>query len=142
MAKVEMEPDSTRPVLCTHCNGENLVGKRAMSVFCRHCRKRLILEDYRINTYHSVRLFATCGDIYVDRTGQVISPIRVRNLTVQGKVKGDVEARGRVEVTGTGELRGDITAPLLRVEDGGRIEGFCRIGSLPENWLRAASPVK
>ncbi len=120
----------TRRVLCTHCNGENTVAQRAMSVFCRHCRKRLILEDYRINTYHAVRLFATCGDILVGKRGRVAAPIRVRNLKVQGKVVGDVEARGRVEITTTGQLDGDITATVMKVEDGGQIRGFCRIGPI------------
>ena len=100
----------------------------AMSIFCQHCRKRLILENYRINTYHAVRMFATCGDIVVEKRGLVNAPIRVQNLTIQGKVNGDVEARGRVEIDGTGELRGSIRAAVLVVRGGGTIKGFCRIG--------------
>lgn len=128
MVKAQNQHGHTRCVLCTHCNGENLVAHRAMSIFCKHCRKRLILENYRINTYHAVRLFATCGDIVVEKRGHVSAPIRVQNLKVQGKVKGSVKARGRVEIGGTGELRGDITAPLLVVEGGGLIRGYCCIG--------------
>jgi hypothetical protein len=117
-----------RRAYCTHCGGENVVGQMAMSIFCRHCRKRLILENYRINTYHAVRMFATCGDIVVEKRGLVNAPIRVQNLTIQGKVNGDVEARGRVEIDGTGELRGNITAAILVVRGGGTIRGYCRIG--------------
>ena len=139
MRLAESQQGRTRSVRCTHCNGENAVGHKAMSVFCRHCRKRLILEDYRIRTYHAVRMFATCGDILVEKRGQVTAPIRVRNLKVRGKVKGDVEARGRVEITGTGELRGDITAPVLVVEGGGLVQGYCRIG-LEDGTLVISQP--
>ena len=73
-----------------------------MSVFCPHCKQRLILEDFKIKSYYAVRDFSTCGDIVVEKKGHVVAPIKVSNLTVKGKeakevgksfsltVKGDV----------------------------------------------------
>ena len=53
----------------------------------------MILQDFRVKTYHATRLFATCGDIVVEKGAVVSAPIRVQNLTVRWRVKGDVEAR-------------------------------------------------
>jgi DNA-directed RNA polymerase subunit RPC12/RpoP len=138
MAKATHPTTSTKRVFCTQCNGENEVSPKAMSVVCQHCRGRLILENYRITTYHAVRLFATCGDILVEQRGFVSAPIRVQNLTVKGKVQGDVQARGRVTVDTTGQLRGSITAPRLIVHQGGSIQAFCRIGAIPPNDASAS----
>jgi cytoskeletal protein CcmA (bactofilin family) len=100
-----------------------------MSIFCPHCSKRVILENYYVKGYHASRDFATAGDIVVERRGTVTAPIKTCNLVVKGDVKGSVLARGSVEVTGTGHLRGDVTAPSLVVRQGGSFEGFCRIGA-------------
>jgi len=115
-------------VLCTHCGGECEVADRAMSVFCSHCRRRLILEDFRIRSYHAVREFATCGDIVVEKQGTVAARITAGNLVVRGRVQGDVRARDRIEITRSGEVRGDLSARRLVVESGATIRGHCHIG--------------
>lgn len=119
---------AVKRVICTHCEKGCEVGRRAMSVFCPHCRKRLILEDFRITGYHGVREFATCGDVVVERGGNVAAFIKVGSLTVKGTVRGDVISRGRVKIHRTGWLQGDIQAPVLCVEGGARLSGFLRIG--------------
>jgi hypothetical protein len=101
-----------------------------MSVFCAHCRKRLILQNYVIKGYQAVKDYATCGDIVVEKRGRITAPVQVTNLTVKGTVQGRVEARGRVEVTKTGALYGDIVALALRADKGAKLAGFCRIGPL------------
>ena len=114
--------------VCTHCGEQCEVGHRAMSVVCAHCNRRLILEDFRIISYYGVREFATCGDILVEKSGHVAARITVGNLIVNGEVRGDVVARGRVAIHKTGSLRGNIQAPRLRVESGAKLNGFVRIG--------------
>lgn len=128
MARLTSRPSGgVKTVLCTHCGGQTDVAKRAMSVFCPHCKQRLILEDYKVKSYHASRLFATCGDIVVEKGGIVSAPIRVQNLTVKGEVKGNVDARGCVTIASTGQLRGDVRAPRLVVDSGARLDGFVRI---------------
>ncbi len=113
--------------MCTHCGGPNEVAARAMSVFCAHCRKRLILENYVIKSYQAVKGYATCGDVSVEKRGRVAAPIQSNSLTVKGKVHGKVEARGKVEVTSTGSLEGSLRATSLIVVKGASFDGYCEI---------------
>ena len=46
-------------ILCPYCSQPTEVALRAMSIFCPHCRKRVILEDYKITSYYAVREFFT-----------------------------------------------------------------------------------
>ncbi len=118
-------------VVCTHCQNQCEVAKRAMSVACPHCRKRLILEDYAIKNYTSVRELVTCGDVVVEKRGHVRARIRAGNLTVRGKIQGDVTARGSVKIGKTGHLIGNLEASVLEIEGGAVLEGFLRIGAAP-----------
>lgn len=117
-----------REVFCTHCGEPSEVGQRAMSVFCPHCKKRLILEDFKVTSYRGVREFATCGDIVIEKRGHVAAMIKVGNLTVKGKVQGSITARGFVKIHKTAQLQGDIQAPTLKVASGAKLDGFLRIG--------------
>lgn len=120
-----------REIICIQCGGHNNVGVKAMSVFCKHCSQRLVVEDFQIKGFHASRSFDTCGDVVVEKRGQLAAFVRAQNLVVKGKVKGDVEARGRIEITRTGEVQGNVTTPSLIVENGGMIDGEVHVGMPP-----------
>lgn len=117
-----------KQVHCTHCNQPSEVSEKAMSVFCPHCKKRLILEDFRIKSYTAVRDFSTCGDVVVEKRGMIAARVLVGNLLIKGTVQGEIEVRDKVEVSKTGDVRGDIRASRLVVRTGAKIHGHCRIG--------------
>ena len=121
------KPSDSRDVVCTNCNHVCEVANRAMSISCPHCKKRLDLEDYKIRGYYAVTDFATCGDIVVERRGFVVAPVKVENLTVKGKLQGQVTARGKVSIGKKGWLKGDIVAPSLQIKSGAVVDGFLRI---------------
>ena len=99
-----------------------------MSIFCSHCHKRLILEDYVIKTFQGLKGYSTCGNVTVEKKGQVSAFVQAKNLDVKGSVKGNVEVLGKVDVASTGVLVGDVAAPALEVHEGATFKGFCRIG--------------
>lgn len=119
----------SKTVVCTHCQADCVAAKRAMSIFCPHCRKRLILEDYAIKNYTSVRELVTCGDVVIEKRGHVRARIKAGNLTLKGKVQGDVTARGSVMIGKTGHLIGDLEASVLEIEVGAVLQGYLRIGA-------------
>jgi cytoskeletal protein CcmA (bactofilin family) len=78
--------------------------------------------------------------------GEVIGPIEARGLLIvgpdariegalvvdalelAGRVKGDVLARERAVLVEGATLRGTLQSPRVRVAEGARLDGSCRIG--------------
>ena len=123
---------AARSVTCAECGQPVAVAAKAMSVFCPHCSRRVVIEDRQITGYYASRDLAVAGDIVVEPAGNVIAPIKATNLTVAGEVRGTVRVWGVVEITRTGRLRGDVTTARFVIRDGGTYEGFCRIGVRPD----------
>ena len=119
---------AVKQIVCTHCEQPTEVARRAMSVFCPHCSKRLVLENFNIRSYYAVRDFVTCGDIVVEKKGHVVATIKATNLAVKGKVNGRITARGKVSILRTGSFKGELEAPCLLIEGGAMLDGFVRIG--------------
>jgi cytoskeletal protein CcmA (bactofilin family) len=119
---------AVKNVICTHCERVTEVAQRAMSVFCPHCKKRLVLEDFKITSYHGVREFATCGDVVIEKRGHVSASVKANTLVVKGKMQGAVVARSSVAIHKTANCQGDIESPTIKVESGATVNGFLRIG--------------
>jgi len=66
---------------------------------------------------------AASGDIQVDSSATVKASLDGRNVTVQGHVQGNVTARRRLTLAGSGALNGDVRVSRLSVEDGAMING-------------------
>lgn len=65
----------------------------------------------------------TTGNVIVGEKGQVMATVAAQNVYVAGYVKGNVSARGRLEISAKGKLWGDMTAAILAVEEGGVFRG-------------------
>lgn len=76
------------------------------------------------------------GDLFVGEKGQVKGGIKVDNIIMGGKIEGDVQARGRFELTATGIMNGDIICATLSIEEGGILDGTSKmIKNTPEKSL-------
>lgn len=113
----------TREVYCTHCDRAIEIPVQAMSVNCRHCHRRVIIEDVKIKAYHAVVRLATAGKVEVAKNASVVAQVRVNELVVRGQVKGDVVALGRVQVDRKGSIEGDVCCRSLAVQPGARLSG-------------------
>jgi len=127
-SKTTKRRPAVKQVICTQCDQPSEAPQRAMSVFCPHCRQRLILEDFKIKTYYAVSDFSTFGDVVVERKGHVVAPVKAGNLTIKGKLQGRALIREKVSIKKTGWYKGNLTAPTLRVESGAVLDGFLCIG--------------
>ncbi|PDO09694.1 MAG: hypothetical protein BLM47_11220 [Candidatus Reconcilbacillus cellulovorans] len=67
------------------------------------------------------------GDVTIGETGIVRSSVAARNVTVAGRLEGDVTARGKLVVTFKGRLFGDVSCETLVVEEGGVFRGNSRM---------------
>lgn len=118
---------ATRQVVCTHCERPIDIPATAMSVSCRHCHRRVIIEDLEIKTYHAVVRIATAGKVEVQKKGTLVADVRVNELLVEGNMKGNVVALGRVAVGKKGSIEGDVSCRALFVEPGAKLDGFFRV---------------
>jgi len=128
-AKLAAPGDDLVTIVCLYCGKPQQVGRRAMSLPCRFCHKSLRVEDILLNRYEARRLIETCGSITIESNGNVFADqLTCGSLLVRGQLKGNVVCRGTVVIDSSGIVRGDITAPKIRIAEGARIEGNCAIG--------------
>ena len=70
------------------------------------------------------------GDVDVESSATVRARVDGRSVTVRGNVTGNVVARGRLTVAGSGVVLGDVRASRLRVDDGGTVNGSITMGAI------------
>ena len=124
-----VRPEDLQTIICLYCAHAQDVGRRAMSVTCKQCRKPLKLDDLTINKYEARRTIDTCGIVVIEKKGQVVSDrLLCGGLVARGRIKGNIVSRGPILVGPDAEIRGDVVAPTLAVGAGAVLEGNYRIG--------------
>ncbi len=63
------------------------------------------------------------GDVFIGKDGKVVANIKGRNIIIAGEVRGDVDAKEKLEIVPTGTLIGDIKMATLVIEDGASFKG-------------------
>jgi cytoskeletal protein CcmA (bactofilin family) len=63
------------------------------------------------------------GDVLVESTATVQASIEGANVSVRGQVNGNVTARRRLTLGGSGRLNGEVKVARLTVEDGATLNG-------------------
>jgi cytoskeletal protein CcmA (bactofilin family) len=62
-------------------------------------------------------------EVSVGESGQVFADILAKTIRVDGKVQGDITAMENVVISKLGNVRGNITAPRVLLEDGAVFKG-------------------
>ena len=63
------------------------------------------------------------GDVTVEPTATVQASVEGANVNVRGQVNGNVTARKRLTLGGSGRLNGEVKVARLTVEDGATLNG-------------------
>lgn len=63
------------------------------------------------------------GDVTIDPGATIKATIEGANVSVRGEVTGNVTARRRLTLGGSGRLNGDVRVSRLTVEDGATLNG-------------------
>ncbi len=63
------------------------------------------------------------GDVAIESTATVQATIEGGSVSVRGQVTGNVSAKRRVTLGGSGRLNGDVRVGRLTVEDGATLNG-------------------
>jgi cytoskeletal protein CcmA (bactofilin family) len=69
------------------------------------------------------------GDLRIGTQARVEAKVHARNVTVEGRLNGDVSADDRVELVASSTVDGNIKAPKIIVAEGARFRGNVDMGS-------------
>lgn len=93
-------------------------------------RIKVTSGNIRVNTHFKGEIVSE-GSVAVDGQGEVEAGIEARQVSIAGKVKGNIHAADLLEIKRHGILLGDIQTRTLIVEAGGYVNGQCQM-PIPE----------
>ncbi len=67
------------------------------------------------------------GKLIIGPTGSVKANLNLEEAFISGKLTGDINVKKRLVLRGRAEVRGDITSPLLSVDEGVSIVGILNV---------------
>ena len=71
---------------------------------------------------------STKADLTIGETAKVSADVEAKNVSISGKVDGNIKADGKVEITPSGVVKGDITTGDLMIASGSSFTGNCEMG--------------
>lgn len=89
----------------------------------------------------------TDNELVVGTSGRVEANVNAKTIRIEGEVKGDIDASERVVICASGNVQGNVTAPRVMLEDGGRFKGSIDMGgsgsanARPKDSAPGAKPV-
>jgi len=69
------------------------------------------------------------GELRVGTKARITAKVHAKNVTVEGRVDGDISADERVELVATAAVDGNIKAPKIVVAEGAKFRGSVDMGS-------------
>ena len=71
------------------------------------------------------------GTLIVGEMALIKGKVGVHTLVILGHVEGEVHATARVEIHSNGTLRGNLFTPVLVINEGGLLDGNCKMEGSP-----------
>jgi cytoskeletal protein CcmA (bactofilin family) len=83
-------------------------------------------ENFRIDGVFKGKILSGNG-LIIGETGEIEADIDVVSIAINGRVKGSIKAKERIEIFSKGRVIGSVTAPKLIIEDGAFFQGSCQM---------------
>lgn len=93
-------------------------------------------EDVVIEGQYKGKIDLANHNILVGRGAKVEADIRVKNITINGTVEGNIDASGKIFISKEGQMKGDLKAPKISIMEGAKFMGGVKI----EKDLKEISP--
>jgi len=74
------------------------------------------------------KLVSESGSLMIEQAGEIHADVDVGICVIRGSVHGNINARSRVEIYKSARVEGDITTPILLVEEGAMLSGSITMG--------------
>ena len=73
------------------------------------------------------------AELILGETADVTAEIAVKRLSVNGTLRGTIRATDRIELLAHARVTGDISTPVLKIEEGAQFHGTCQMGRTAES---------
>ena len=73
------------------------------------------------------------GSLLIGPQALIKAEINARSIIISGDVIGDVVATERIELKTPGKLKGNISAPMVIMDEGVLFEGYCAMAPVDSN---------
>lgn len=83
-------------------------------------------ENFRIDGIFKGKILSG-GGLIVGETGEVEADIEVISIAINGRVKGSIKAKEKIEIFSKGRVIGSVVTPKLIIEDGAFFQGSCQM---------------
>ena len=84
-------------------------------------------EDLIIKGKFRGKIDLKSNDLTVENNAVIDAEIKVRNITIRGRVKGNVTASGKVYIEKEGQMVGDIAAARISIVEGAQFMGSMKM---------------
>jgi cytoskeletal protein CcmA (bactofilin family) len=74
------------------------------------------------------KLVSENGTLAIEQTGEIKADVDVGICVIRGSVHGNINAKSRIEIYRTARVQGDLTTPVLLVEEGAQLSGAVKMG--------------
>ncbi|MBC7362330.1 MAG: polymer-forming cytoskeletal protein [Candidatus Aminicenantes bacterium] len=91
--------------------------------------------SFRIEGYFQGKIFSE-SLLIVGEKGKVEADVKVGQLIINGEIRGNLQAKDRIEVHNKGRVFGTLITPRLMVEEGAYLDATCQTTEIP-----AAAPI-
>lgn len=97
-------------------------------------------EDLFIHGQVDGKLTLKKNSVVIGREGRVKADIYARSIRVEGQVNGDLYGEGEVIIHKSGQVRGNITAPQVSLENGSKFKGAIDMEPGDERGVSESKP--
>jgi cytoskeletal protein CcmA (bactofilin family) len=67
------------------------------------------------------------NNLIIEKSAEVDAEIRARNITIKGKVKGNIYATGKVYIEREAQVSGDMSAARISIMEGAQYKGSMKM---------------
>ena len=82
--------------------------------------------EVRIDGRYSGEIMAE-GILVIGESAYLEADVRASRLVISGEVHGNITADKKIEINSQGKVLGNISAPIITIEEGGIFEGACKM---------------
>ena len=83
-------------------------------------------ENFRIDGIFKGKILSG-GGLIIGETAEVEADIEVNSMTINGRVKGTIKAKDKIEIFSKGRVIGTVATPKLVIEEGAFFQGACQM---------------